>query len=125
MTLTTRPVIDVADPIVLDEVLPLVGQELLDRQRHPLVLDVDVGDPRADRVALLEDFARVLDPLGPAHVGDVDQPVDLLGDLDEGTELGEIPHLAFDDRADREVLGQILPGIALGLPQGEAECAAG
>src|SRR5688572_439512 len=99
------------------EVLPLVGQELLDRQRHPLVLDVDVGDPGAHRVALLDHLAGVLDALGPAHVGDVDQAVDLLGDLDEGAELGEVAHLALDHRAHRMGVAQLLPGIALHLAQ--------
>ena len=57
----------------------------------------------------------MLDALGPAHVGDVDQAVDLLGDLDEGAELGEIAYLALDQGADRMGDQQLLPGIPLGL----------
>ncbi len=63
----------------------------------------------------------MLDALGPAHVRDVDQAVDLVGDLDEGAELGEVAHLAFDDRAHREAVREVLPGIALGLAQREAD----
>ena len=72
-------------------------------------------------VALLEHLARVLDPLGPAHVGDVDQAVDAVGDLDEGAELGEVADLALDDAALGVGVRQLLPGVALGLAQRQAD----
>ncbi len=119
--LTTRPSTVSPGHVVVDEVLPLVGQELLDRERHALVVDVDRGDARLHPVALLEHLARMLDALGPAHVGDVDQTVDLLGDLDEGAELGEVAHRALDHRADRMGVLQVLPRVRLGLAQRERD----
>ena len=66
---------------------------------------------RLDLVALLEDLGRVLDPLGPGHVGDVHQAVDVLFDLDEDAEVGEVADLALDLGADRVVLGQLVQGL--------------
>ena len=51
----------------------------------------------------------------------MDQPVDLLRDLDEGAELGQVPHPALDDRADREPGREVLPRVRLDLPQGQAD----
>ena len=61
----------------------------------------------------------MLDPLAPRHVGDVDEAVDFLLDLDEGAELGEVAHLAVDLRADRVLVGQVVPRVALDLLQAE------
>ena len=47
-----------------------------------------------------------------------------VGDLDEGAELGEVAHLALDDRALGERVGQLLPGVALGLAQRQADAPA-
>ncbi len=44
----------------------------------------------------LTQLGRVLDPLGPAHLGDVDQALDALLELDEGAVVGEADHLALD-----------------------------
>ena len=111
----------VADAVAVHEVLPLVGQEILDREGHPLSGHVDVRDPRPDRVALRQHLARVLHALGPAHVRDVDEAVDLLRDLDEGAELGQVAHPALDNRADREPCREILPRVRLDLAQREAD----
>ena len=85
----------VADVVAREEVVPDVGGELLQAERQALVLGVDVEHHRLDHVALLQHFGRVLDPLAPRHVGDVDQAVDVLLDLDERAELGEVAHLAL------------------------------
>ena len=55
------------------------------------------------------------------QVGDVDEPVDALLDLDEGAELGQVAHLALEPRADRVLLGELLPGVRLDLLQAEAD----
>ena len=102
----------VADLVTREEVVPDVGGELLQAERQPLVLGVDVEHHRLDHVALLQHFGRVLDALAPRHVGDVDQAVDVLLDFDERAELGEVADLAGDLRADRILLGQVVPRIA-------------
>src|SRR3712207_6994868 len=54
---------------------------------------------------------------------DVDQAVDVLLHLDERAELGEVPHLALDARADRVLLGELVPRIALDLLEAERDAA--
>src|SRR4051794_40442781 len=102
-----------------EEVVPDVGGELLEAERQPLVLGVDVEHHRLDRVALLQHFRRMLDPLAPRHVRDVDQAVDVLLDLDERAELGEVADLARDLRADRVLVRQVVPRVALDLLEPE------
>src|SRR5579872_4413744 len=113
------PLDGVADVVMLEELVPDVGLELLQAERQPLVLGVDIEDHRLDGVALLERFRRVLQPLAPGHVRDVDQAVDAVLDLDERAELGQVADLARDRRADRVLLGQLVPRIALDLLQAE------
>ena len=72
-----------------------------------------------DDVALLQDLGRMLDPLAPRHVGDVDEPVDLLFHLDERAELGEVAHLALNLRADGILVGQVVPRVGLDLLEAE------
>ena len=63
----------------------------------------------------------MLDPLRPAHVRDVNQSVDLVGDLHKGAKLRQVPHLAFDHAADWMGNGQLLPRIPFCLTQGQAD----
>jgi hypothetical protein len=56
---------DVPDLVALLERLPVVGLKFLDRKRNAAVLLVDRRDHCLDVVPLLEDFGRMLDPLGP------------------------------------------------------------
>src|SRR4051812_47660086 len=109
----------VADVVAREEVVPDVGGELLQAERQPLVLGVDVQHHRLDDVALLQHFRWMLDPLAPRHVGDVDQAVDLLFDFDERAELGEVANLALDLRADRVLVGEVVPRVALDLLEAE------
>jgi hypothetical protein len=51
----------------------------------------------------------------------VDQAVDAVLDLDERAELGQVAHLARDRRADRVLLGQLVPRVALDLLQAERD----
>src|SRR5688572_1538621 len=63
----------------------------------------------------------MLDPLAPRHVGDVDQAVDVLFDLDESAELGQVANLALDLGADWIFLTQFVPRVALDLLQAERD----
>src|SRR5688572_3445240 len=67
----------------------------------------------------------MLDPLAPRHVGDVDQAVDVLLDLDERAELGEVADLALDLGAHRVLLAQLVPRVALDLLQAKGDAAGG
>ena len=100
---------EVAGLVLLLEGLPVVGLELLDRERNPAVLLVDRGDDGLDVVALLEDLGGVLDAARPRHVGDVDEAVDALFDLDERAEVGQVADLAGDAAADGVLLAPRSP----------------
>src|SRR5690606_37055309 len=100
---------------------PRIIGGLLQAERDPLVVGVDVEDDHVDGVTLLDHFRRMLHPLGPRHVGDVDQAIDARLDLDEGTERGEVANLAGDASADRVLERQHHPRILLGLLHAERD----
>src|SRR5712664_926383 len=110
-----------ADGVLVGQLGPWIRMELLDSQREPLVLDVDVEHHRLDLVALLEQVAGVLDALGPADVGDVHQAVDAFLHADEDAEVGDVAHLAADDRSDRVLLLEQRPRVRLGLLHAQAD----
>src|SRR6185295_4745968 len=74
-----------------------------------------------DLVALFHDFGRMLHPLGPRHVGNVNQAVDAGLDFNERPERGEVADLAAQPRADRILLRQRHPRILLGLLHAERD----
>src|SRR5476651_1798357 len=113
----------VADVAVREEVVPDVGGELLQAERQALVLGVDVQHHRFHDVALLQDLRRVLDAFAPRHVGDVNEAVDLLFHFDERAELRQVADLAADLRADRVLLGQVVPRVGLDLLEAERDAA--
>ena len=80
------------DVVAREEVVPDVGRELLEPERQALVLGVDAEHHRLDHVALLQHFRRVLDPLAPRHVGDVDQAVALAAEGHERPEVRGADH---------------------------------
>jgi hypothetical protein len=108
---------------IRDPLAPGIFLELLDAKRHALLLLIDGEDDRADDVALLHDLARVSDLLRPGHVGDVQEPVDALLDLDEGAVVRQVPDLALDDRAGGVLLLDEQPRVHLGLLHAEADLA--
>src|SRR5437867_2081282 len=55
----------VADVVRFGEVVPLIGKELFDGQREPLIVAVHVDDSRLNRIALLQHFVGVLQPPVP------------------------------------------------------------
>src|SRR4051812_31708567 len=61
----------------------------------------------------------MLNALGPAHVGDVNQAVDARLDFDERAEAREVANLAVDARADRVLERQHHPRILLRLLHAE------
>ncbi len=65
----------------------------------------------------------MLDALGPAQVGDVDQAVDAVFDFDESAEVSEVAYAAFDDGADRVLVAQALPRVLQKLLHAEGYAA--
>src|SRR5690606_35530748 len=59
-----------------------------------LALRVDVLDHDLDGVTQVDHVLDAVDALATAELGDVDQAVPAREDVDEGTELGDVDHLA-------------------------------
>ena len=95
-----------ADRILGLDAGPRIGLQLLHAEADALRLRVDAHDLHLDRVADVDDLARVIDA-APGHVGDVQQAVDA-AQIDEGAVVGDVLDHAVDDLA----LGQ--PGDDLG-----------
>ena len=107
------------------EALPNIGLELLDAQREAPILRLDTENDSLHLFALLHDFRRMLDALGPAQVRDMYQPVDAVFDLDEGAKVSQVADAPFDHRSGRIALGQVLPGILQQLFHAQRNAAVG
>src|SRR5215212_8487579 len=96
-----HPALDhVALAVGLDDLLPRVGLRLLETERDPLALAVDVEHLDLDVLADLEHLGRVVD-VPPRELGDVDEPVHPV-EVDEGAEVDDVRDLAVDDVAGVE-----------------------
>src|SRR5690606_14364230 len=97
--------------------------ELLHAEADALLLDVDVQHDRLDLLALAVKRQRVLARDAPGDVRHVDHAVDVAGQADEQAELGRVLDLALDHGADRVLLGEFFPRVALGLLETERDAA--
>src|SRR3954462_10599453 len=88
-------------------------------------LAVDLDHAHGDLVALVEHVLYGVDPLTGRHVGDVQQAVGALGQLDEGAEGRRLDDLAGEGVADLDLLGHradaLDQGVALGAGDGVDE----
>src|SRR6185369_13807722 len=107
--------------VLLGELLVRVRLELLHAERDPVLLDVDVEHDRLDHVADRDHLRRMLDPAGPRHLGDVDQTLDALLELDEGAVVLERDDLAAHHGAGHVLLGRAAPRILGDLLEAEAD----
>ena len=115
----------IADAVRSEEALPHIGLKLLDAEREAAVLRLDAENNCLHLFALLHDFRGMLDALGPAQVGDVDEAVNAILDFDEGAEVGEVANAAFDHGAGGITLGEVLPRILHQLLHAERNAAVG
>ena len=107
------------DRVRLADAKPWILLGLLEPKADALVLAVDIEDDHVHGVALFHDFRRMLHALGPAHVGNMNEPIDARLDLDERTEAREIAHFSVDSRADGVLEREHHPGILLRLLHAE------
>src|SRR5204862_6207420 len=90
------------DVVGVDDALPRVLLGLLEAQRDPLSVAVDIEHLDAHGVADREDLARVVD-VRPGELGDVDQAVDPV-EVDERAEVDDVRDRALDDLAGLEAV---------------------
>src|SRR5262245_20318925 len=107
----------------VEELVPGVRLEVLDRERKATILDIDRCDDRFDLLILLERLRRMFDALGPGDVGDVDEAVDTVFNLDERAEVGQVADAALDPGPDAVAIGQRFPRVRLDLLDAEADAA--
>src|SRR5215211_4673737 len=95
----------------------------LDREGEAAPLRVDLEDLDLDVVARLDDLARVLDVV-LGELGDVDEPLHALEDLDEGAEGHDLGDLALELVTDVVGVDHALPRVLLGLLQAQGDALA-
>src|SRR6476469_1005292 len=109
----------VAFVVSLEHLLPRVGLGLLEPERDPLALAVDVEHLDLDVLADLEHLGRVVD-VRPGALGDMDQAVHPV-EVDEGAEVDDVRELAIDHVAGVEPVEDLLSLLlALVLEDGAA-----
>src|SRR3954471_6482191 len=110
------------------------AHRVLERQHHPGILlrllhserDLLLGlvhlqHHRFDGFTDAHDLRRMANIPGPAHLGDVDQPLDTGLDFHEGAVVGDRDDLALNPGAHRILRGDVLPGIGLQLLHAQAD----
>ena len=113
-TNTPKSVIDLTLPLtvlpsgwLLRQLFPRIRFGLLEPERDAPVGLVDAQHLDLDHVADVDHLRGMHRALAPAHLGDVDQPLDALLQLDERAVVGDADDLALEPRADRIALGRL------------------
>src|SRR2546426_672037 len=110
-----------AHRVCLTDAQPRVFLRLLQAERDLLFGLVHLQHHRFDRLADRHDLRGVSHVARPAHLGDMDQPLDPRLELDERPVVRDRHHLALHARAHRVFGGDVLPGVWLQLLQAEAD----
>src|SRR5581483_5106558 len=100
--LRDAPLDDVALGVAVEHLLPRVALRLLEAERDPLAIAVDVEHLDLHRLADLEHLGRVVH-VAPGELGDVDQTVHPV-EVDEGAEVDDVRDLPVDDVARRKLV---------------------
>ena len=98
-----------ADGVLGLDVLPRIGRQLLDAERHLALLTVEGQDNGLHLVADLHELLGRTQVLAPRHFGYVDQPLHTRSDLDECAVVSHDNDTALDLVADLEVGIESLP----------------
>ena len=112
-----------ADRVLERQHHPRILLRLLHAERDLLLVRIDLEHHRLDRLADADELRRMTDVARPAHLADVHEAFDARLELDERAVVRDADDLARDARADRILLGDVLPRVALELLEAEARCA--
>src|SRR6476661_5522207 len=113
-----------ADRVAERQHHPRILLRLLHAERDLLFVRIDLEHDRFDRLADADELRRMTDVARPAHLADVHEAFDARLELDEGTVVRDADDLARDARADRILVGDVLPRIRLKLLEAEADALA-
>src|SRR5581483_4485611 len=110
---------DVAFAVLVEHLLPRVVLRLLEAERDPLAVAIDVEDLDLHGLPDLEHLRRMVD-VRPRELGDVDEAVHAV-EIDEGTEVDDVRDLPLDHVAGLQLVEDLLPLLlALFLEHGPA-----
>ena len=98
-----------ADGILNLDILPRIGRQLLDAQRHFALRTVERQDDGLDLVADLHELLSRTQVLAPRHFRNVNQTLHAGSDLHESTVVGHHDHAAANFVADLQIGIQSLP----------------
>src|SRR5262245_12623795 len=84
------------DAITILQRLPRVWLDLLNAEADAAVVRINFEHLGLDLLSGREQLRRMLDPLRPCHLGDMNQSLDARLDLDERAVIGDRNHLAFN-----------------------------
>jgi hypothetical protein len=101
-----------ADLVLRFDVVPRIGELLLEAEADAFLFLVDVEHHHIELLPDLEQLGRMADA-APGHVGDVQQAVQAV-EIDERTEVGDVLDRAFADVA-RNHLAEQLPAALVAL----------
>src|SRR6266508_649339 len=115
---------DIARFVCRHKIVPRIRLQVFNRKRHSPVVRIDSRDNGIDLLALFQNFAGMLHSTRPGNIRDMDQPVNAVFDLNECSEVSQIPHAAMNPITDMITLANGLPWILLNLlhPQTHAAC---
>ena len=102
-----------ADGVFPLDLRPGVHADLLHAEGDFLLLLLDLEHDDLDLVADRDDLVRMTDPLGPGHLGDMNETFDAILQLDEGAVGQHVHHLACDPGTDGVLGLNVGPGALL------------
>src|SRR5690606_25046969 len=102
-----------------------IARHLLDAERDALLLDIDVENLRLHHVATVVLLDDLLARTVPVEVGEVHHAVHIAFEADEQAEFGLVLDFAFDDRANRMVALEGVPGVLQRLLETQRDAALG
>src|SRR5437763_9624481 len=91
--------------------LPGVLLHLLHAETDPSSLGVDAEHLDIDNITGIDDLARMLHPLGPTHLRDVNQTLDTGLKFDERAVISNAGHPSVESHVGRKALFDALPRI--------------
>ena len=110
-----------AGRMLLLEQLPRIAEALLEAERDPALVGIDLEHHHLDLLTGRDDLAGMDVLLGPAHLGDVDQAFHPRLQLHERAVVGDVGDAAGELGADRILELDALPGVGLQLLHAERD----
>src|SRR5271154_7033463 len=107
--------------MLVDESVPRIGQRLLEPEADPAFLRIDIEHHDPDLLTGRDDLAWVHILFGPAHLGNMNQPLDPRLQLDKGAVVGDVGNPAPELRSGRVFQLDTFPRVGFELLHAERD----